>query len=102
MHLTMWWLTWSGYRQKLSTYYLRSPFRSHFFFAPTLLLLTDFFLMGAILVKNWSRLPGWTIYPLGLVFVGLIASWVDVFRTHSAVQRFLRTAEIEKLELGSP
>ncbi len=89
MHLTTWWSTWRGYRQNLSTYYLRSPFRSHFFVAPTLLLVTDFFLMGAILVKNWSRLPTWTINLLGLVFFGLILAWRMAFRTHQAMQRFL-------------
>src|SRR6266568_4760722 len=102
MHLTTWWSTWRGYRQNLSTYYLRSPFRSHFFVAPTLLLVTDFFLMGAILVKNWSRLPTWTINLLGLVFFGLILAWRMAFRTHQAMQRFLRSTQIEKLDLGSP
>jgi len=89
-------------RQRLSTYYLRSPFRSHYFVAPSLLLLTDFFLMGAILVKNWNRLPGWTIFLLGLTLIALIMDWVRVYRTHSTVQHYLRTAQIENLEPGSP
>src|SRR5713101_7215354 len=89
-------------RLGLSTYYLRSPFRSHYFVAPSLMLLADFFLLGTILAKNWNKLPAWSIYLLGFVALLLISAWIAILGTHKVVRRYLQSAHIETLEAQSP
>jgi hypothetical protein len=88
-------------RPHLSNYYLRSPFRTRYFVLPSLLCLLDLFLIAIISVNQWERLPGRSIYPLGLAAFSLIMVWVMSLRTQKAVSRYLKTAQVEELEPGS-
>ncbi len=89
-------------RPRLSNYYLHPPFRTRYFVLPSLLCLLDLFLIAIISVNQWERLPGRSIYPLGLAAFGLVMVWLLTLRTQKTVRRYLKTAQVEKLEPGSP
>lgn len=88
-------------RPRLSSHYLRSPFRTQHFLLPSLLCLVDLFFIAVILAKQWERLTLRSIYPLGLAALFLVMGWLMTFRTRRTVRRYLKIAQIEKLEPGS-
>ena len=88
-------------RTQLARYYLRSPLRSRQFLTASLLLLIDLTMVGTILWKNWGRLPGWSVYYLGLLSLLLISALTAAYGTHKTVRRYLAAANIEKLDSGS-
>jgi hypothetical protein len=89
-------------RPRLSNSYLSSPFRTQYFVLPSLLCLLDLIFIAVISVKQWERLPGRSIFALALAAYGLFAVWLMSFRTQRTVRRYLKAAQIESLEPGSP
>ncbi len=89
-------------RPRLANYYLNPPLRTRYFVLPSLLCLLDLSLIATISVKQWERLPGRSVYPLGLAAFALIMVWLMTLRTQKTVSRYLKTAQVEELELGSP
>jgi hypothetical protein len=89
-------------RRCLSDVYLGSPFRTRYFVLPSLLCLFDLVFIAIILVNQWERLPGRSIFPLGLAAFCLLMGWLMAFRTQRTVHRYLKTALMEKPEPGSP
>jgi hypothetical protein len=88
--------------QRASLFYLHAPFRSHRLVGLGFMLLADVSLLGAILVKNWTRLPVLSVFYLGIVLFGLLETFVGVLRNHKSVQHLIKTGHLEKLEAGSP
>jgi hypothetical protein len=87
---------------RLSNYYLRSPFGSRYFVLPSLLGLLDVGLIAITCVRRWEFLPARSILALALAACGIVMVLLMAIRTQRTVNRYLKTAQIEKLEPGSP
>lgn len=89
-------------RPRLSSHYLRPPFRSKYFVLPSLLFLVDLLFIVILLTNQWGRLTGRSILALGLAALLLFMAWLMTFRTHRTVRRYLKSARIDALDPGSP
>ena len=98
------WFTLTTDRLGDPQYFLKSPFRSHYFVGNTFILLMDIFLCVYIVLRYWGELPqaGLTVVWLAVVIFGLLMLWGRALLDHRKVRQSLNDEQARKLDPNSP